>query len=209
MGLLHNSFMENVLTLNKQQLDLLQDFTHYPVLQIFEKPHNPSQVAKSLNMPANALHYRVKKLAEAGLLKLVSQHGRVRSYQSVANHFRVHRDLISTARESLGFSKDLFDKVAKGFRKAEEDYIDQGFNKKDAEYIHFGLDDTGLQAMGKYEPCLGVFEVPLTQEQYQRLTRELLKLAREVSKEDVKKTAKPCTVTIVAFAKSSTFPNLS
>jgi DNA-binding transcriptional ArsR family regulator len=69
-------FMNKPFTLNAKQLELLRDFTNFPVLQIFSKPSNPSDVAKSLKMPANSMHYRVNKLYEAGLLKLVEQKGR-------------------------------------------------------------------------------------------------------------------------------------
>jgi DNA-binding Lrp family transcriptional regulator len=208
MDLLHNNFMENIFTLNKQQLELLQDFTNYPILQIFEKPHNPTQVAKGLKMPANALHYRVKKLAEVGLLKLVSQKGRIRQYQSVGTNFRVHRDVFQSHEYSFGFTKDLFDKVAKGFHLAEEEFVEKGLRNKDSEYIHFGLNDSGETVLKNHEPCLATFEMPLTQEQYRRLTKEILKIAHEVQKEEMKKNSKACTIAIAAFPKSSIFPGL-
>ncbi len=103
-------------------------------------------------------------------------------------------------QDSLGFAEDLFDKVAKGLKEAEEDYVEKGFGSKDSEYIYFGIDDTGQHVMGNFEPCLGVFEVLLSQEQYQRLTKTLLEITREVQKEDKKKAVKPCTVMIAAFA---------
>jgi DNA-binding transcriptional ArsR family regulator len=198
--------MKKPLTLNAGQLELLRDFTNFPVLQIFAEPHNPSQVAKGLKMPANSMHYRVKKLYEAGLLKVVEQKGRRRSYQSVATNFRVRRDLMERLNNSHGLTSNALAKLAKGYETALEEHIQK--NTKDSDdtgYIHFGIDDSE-RIMTSYEPCLGLFETLLSQEQYQRLTKALLDIAGETTKQGEK--GKHCTVAIVAFAKSSAFPNL-
>jgi DNA-binding transcriptional ArsR family regulator len=201
--------MKKPFALNAQQLELLRDFTNFPVLQIFTEPHNPSEVAKSLKMPANSMHYRVNKLYEAGLLKLVKQKGRRRFYQSVATQFRVRRDVLQNVSHSHGFTEDALTKMVKGYETALENYIDKHMADGKPEYIHFGIDDDGERVMAAYEPCLGLFETRLSQEQYQKLTRMLLDMATEVTKEPTKPRSKPCTVAIVAFAKSSAFPTLS
>ncbi len=198
--------MKKPMTLNQQQLELLRDFTNFPVLQIFTEPHNPSQVAKNLKMPANTVHYRVKKLYEAGLLKLVEQKGRRRSYQSVATNFRVRRDLMQTLDAAHGFTNDALTKVAKGYDTALEQHIEKhAKDSDDTGYIHFGIDDSE-RVMAAYEPCLGLFETSLSQEQYLKLTKALLDIAGETIKQSAK--GKHCTVAIVAFAKSSAFPTL-
>lgn len=199
--------MKKPMTLNQQQLELLQDFTNFPVLQIFTDPLNPSEVAKRLNMPANTLHYRVKKVSEAGLLKVVEQHGRRRIYQSVAINFRVCRHLFRTLNDSSVLTKDALIKLAKGYETALEQYIEKHTkDSDDTGYIHFGIDDSE-RVMAAYEPCLGLFEMSLSQEQYFKLTKALLDMASETTKQGVK--GKHCTVAIVAFAKSSAFPTLS
>jgi DNA-binding transcriptional ArsR family regulator len=199
--------MKKPLTLNAGQLELLRDFTNFPVLQIFAEPHNPSQVAKGLKMPANSMHYRVKKLYEAGLLKVVEQKGRRRSYQSVATNFRVRRGLMQTLDASHNFTNDALSKVAKGYDTALAEHIQKHTkDSDDTGYIYFGIDDSE-RVMTSYEPCLGLFETTLSQEQYQRLTKALLDIASETTKQSEK--GKHCTVAIVAFARSSAFPTLS
>jgi DNA-binding transcriptional regulator GbsR (MarR family) len=198
--------MKKPLTLNAGQLELLRDFTNFPVLQIFAEPHNPSQVAKGLKMPANSMHYRVKKLYEAGLLKVVEQKGRRRSYQSVATNFRVRRDLMQSLNDSHGFTKDALTKVTTGYETALEEHIEKhAKDSDDTGYIYFGIDDSE-RIMTSYEPCLGLFETSLSQEQYLKLTKALLDIASETTKQRAR--GKHCTVAIVAFAKSSAFPNL-
>jgi hypothetical protein len=197
-------------TLNAAQLELLRNFTNFPVLQIFTEPNNPSDVATSLKMPANAMHYRVKKLYEAGLLNLVEQKGRRRTYQSVATNFRVHRDIFQSAKEPYSFSNDALGKVTRGFNEAQAEHIEKHLGEeKDSGYIHFGVDETSERVMSAYEPCLGIFDVPLSQEQYMKLTQTLLDMAYEIKNDKTKKKNKQCTIAIVAFAKSSTFPSLS
>jgi DNA-binding transcriptional regulator GbsR (MarR family) len=203
----HNKAMKKSMTLNAAQLELLRDFTNFPVLQIFMEPHNPSQVAKGLKMPANSMHYRVKKLYEAGLLKVVEQKGRRRSYQSVAANFRVRRDLMQRLNDSHGFTNDALTKLAKGYDTALEEHIEKHTkDSDDTGYIHFGIDDSE-RVMASYEPCLGLFETSLSQEQYFKLTKALLDIASETTKQSAK--GKHCTVAIIAFAKSSAFPTLS
>lgn len=201
--------MKKPFALNAKQLELLRDFTNFPVLQIFAEPSNPSDVAKRLNMPANAMHYRVNKLYEAGLLKLVEQKGRRRTYQSVATQFRVRRDVLQNVSHAHGFTEDALIKMVKGYETALEDYINHHMGDGRDEYIHFGIDDSGERVISAYEPCLGLFETRLSQEQYHKLTKMLLDMATEVTREHPKTKGKPCTVAIVAFEKSSVFPTLS
>ncbi len=202
--------MKKPFTLNAEQLELLRDFTNFPVLQIFTEPSNPSEVAKNLKMPANALHYRVNTLYKAGLLKLVEQRGRRRKYESVATNFRVRRDVFQSTKKPYSFSSDALSKVTKGFNEAQTEHIEKHLGAgNDPGYIHFGIDETGECIMSAYEPCLGIFDTPLSQDQFQRLTKALLDMTHEFKNEKVKRRAKQCTVAIVAFAKSTAFPTLS
>ena len=58
-------------TLNEQQLELLCNANTYLLLETFKEPLNPSAAAKKLGLPANRVHYHVKRLAAAGLLRTV------------------------------------------------------------------------------------------------------------------------------------------
>lgn len=60
-------------TLNEQQLELLCNAKTYLLLQTFKEPTNPSAAAKKLGVPANRVHYHVKRLAAAGLLERVGR----------------------------------------------------------------------------------------------------------------------------------------
>jgi hypothetical protein len=101
-------------------------------------------------------------------------------------------------------------KVTKGFNEAQGEYIENRLSEeRDSAYIHFGIDETGKRVMSAYEPCLGIFDVPLSQEQYTKLTKILLEIVHEIKDESPKKKAKQCSVAGVAFAKSSVFPTLS
>jgi DNA-binding transcriptional ArsR family regulator len=205
----HTKAMKKPFMLNARQLGLLRDFTNFPVLQIFKEPSNPSEVAKRLNLPANSMHYRVNKLFDAGLLRLVEQKGRRRTYKSVATQFRVRRDVLQDVGHSHGFSKDVLNKIVAGYEAALEQHVDKHMADDTSGYIHFGIDDGDERVMSSFEPCMGLFETKLSQEQYHKLTKVLLDMAGEVTKDEPKTKGKHCTVAIIAFAKSSAFPTLS
>jgi DNA-binding Lrp family transcriptional regulator len=203
----HNKAMKNPMTINAQQLELLQDFTTFPILQIFTEPSNPSQVAKSLNMPANTMHYRVKKLHEAGLLKMVSQKGRRRSYQSVATNFRVRKSLLQRLEPSVNpISKDALSKVARGYDAALAEHVQKHLTDEMNPYVHFGIEDEGYQTISDYEPCFAVYEMPISKSDYKELTQTLIEMTNNYKNKNPKE--KHCTVAIVAFSKSSAFPTL-
>lgn len=55
--------------LNAQQLELVFNLPYYAALYILKEPLTPSKAARHLRVPANVMHYRVKRLLEAGLLE--------------------------------------------------------------------------------------------------------------------------------------------
>jgi DNA-binding Lrp family transcriptional regulator len=198
--------MKKPMTINAEQLGLLQDFTNFPILQIFTEPRNPSQVAKNLKMPANSMHYRVKKLHEAGLLKIVEQKGRRRSYQSVATNFRVHRDVLQRLEQSENpIGRDAFSKVAKGYETALEECVNKHVAENDP-YIQFGIEDEGYKTIADYEPFFAVYEMSISKADYKKLTQTLIEIVDKYKNGNPKD--KHCTVAVVAFPKSSAFPTL-
>jgi DNA-binding transcriptional ArsR family regulator len=201
----HNRGMKKLLTINARQLELLRDFTNFPVLQIFTEPSNPSEVAKNLKMPANSMHYRVNKLYEAGLLKLTEQKGRRRFYQSVAVNFRVRRELLQSAADSSIVTVSALAKVMQGYDKALSEYADKHVGD-DNPYIHFGIENDGYRTISAYEPVMSLYEMPLSKADYEKLTRTLIEMVS--SYKNGKPEEKHCTVAVVAFAKSSAFPSL-
>jgi len=57
------------LSTNKAQLELLSKHDIPPILAAFGKSRNPSEACGQLKLPANKIHYRVKQLAEVGFLE--------------------------------------------------------------------------------------------------------------------------------------------
>jgi predicted transcriptional regulator len=82
---------DEAMTINLEQLELLRDPKNYPLLKLLETPHNPSEAAKKFGLAPNTLHHRFKKLAEAKLIKEVSQRGNRRTYQVVSMYFKIHQ----------------------------------------------------------------------------------------------------------------------
>jgi predicted HTH transcriptional regulator len=90
---IHSRTMKHF-TLNEQQLELLSTIPLYQMLEHFAEPSTPSQVAKRLNRPANTVHYHVKRLVAAKLLRCAERNGRQCKYQRVSSKFRFHKSLL-------------------------------------------------------------------------------------------------------------------
>jgi DNA-binding MarR family transcriptional regulator len=208
--LVHTKGVNNLMTLTPEQYDLLCDAANAPILQTFSHPRNPSDVAKSLGVPANSMHYRVNKLHAAGLLNLVSENGRRRTYQSVATRFRVHQSVLFNRGERPSFPEDALTRVSTSFAVAQTDYIEKHINDgDDPDYVHFDIrESSSPDSMVGFEPCLSIFEMPLSQAQYERLSKALLKIIDEIKKEPTKRDTKQCTVALVAFAGGSMIPKV-
>lgn len=67
-----------------QKPELLSRLKARLILAGYAQPARPSEVAKALEMPANAVHYWTRRLHEEGHLELLEERGRVRTYRSVA-----------------------------------------------------------------------------------------------------------------------------
>lgn len=53
------------------------------VLAAYVEPATPSEVARTLELPANMVHYWTRRLVDEELLEVVEEQGRVRTYRAV------------------------------------------------------------------------------------------------------------------------------
>jgi DNA-binding transcriptional regulator GbsR (MarR family) len=192
--------MQNIdmetMTINKQQLKLLTDPKNYPLLQLLETPHNPSEAAKRFNLPTNSLHHRFKKLSEANLIKLVSKRGNRRSYQTVATRFKIEKKFVMSYEANIpAFLERNFQLIQKHFQEVSEKHFSVG--DTDKPYIFFWLNEK--LKINNYAPTLLVQELALTEKQYTQLATvvsQFLEQAQEKNKSEVH--LKHCTITYIA-----------
>ncbi len=87
--------------LNERQLELLFNLPYYAALYLFKEPFTPSEAAQRLHVPANVMHYRVKRLLEADLLEIADDSTRSRTYKSVAHTFSISSEVLPAVTEAL------------------------------------------------------------------------------------------------------------
>ncbi len=115
----------------RQVQDLLELLPHLNLLGEFLEPQNPSQVARRLGLPANRVHYHVKRFVRQGFLQAVTTKGRSTSYQATALEFRAPEQLVSlfSVRQMVqttldGFSRHVisqFEQSSLRFDPTEDD----------------------------------------------------------------------------------------
>lgn len=191
---------DDAMTINLEQLGLLRDPKNYPILQLLETPHNPSEAAKKFVLAPNALHHRFKKLAEAKLIKEVAQRGNRRSYQVAALFFKIHKKHVPDAEIIW---PDLYNEklqlVQTHFTSANEKYFREKVSDENNPYLFTWL-KTRL-TFPNYKPALVIREVELTAKQYGELAdsvRGFLKEALETNRNTNEQHTKTCTITYVA-----------
>lgn len=189
------------LRVNEIQLKLLTDVQNFTILALFLEPRNPSDAARVLNMPANTLHYRINRLAEAGLLQVVSQKGRRRTYQTATTKFRVHRSLLPMMDENLPAQLNIFlGKLQRRFIAEVERKFSNHANfirNEEADgYVNFDL--TGQPIVTPYLPVARFSEIRLNKERYTWVMQVLIELLEAVEKEPDSE-GEVCTLTIIAY----------
>jgi DNA-binding transcriptional regulator GbsR (MarR family) len=184
------------MTINKKQMELLIDPKNYPLLQLLETPHNPSEAAKKFKLPTNALHHRFKKLEEAKLIKLVNSRGNRRSYQIVATRFKIEKKLATNYRAKVPeFIEKNFQLVQKHFQETVEKSITH--DDADKPYIFFWLHEE--LKISRYEPTLLVQELALTENQYKQLAEMVSDFLEQATKKNKsEKHLRHCTITYIA-----------
>ncbi len=190
-------------TLNEQQLELLCDAKTYLLLETFKEPLNPSAAAKKLGLPANRVHYHVKRLAAAGLLRVVSENGRSRVYETVATKFRFRKELLGHVAASLTTGAgDLLTGLRQGFTNAFERFFEATQGEADEDASDYGRlelgDGVSLRA---YQPLLGVAEVRLSEKGYAKVVQAVQEALHDAEGEGTEAgdAAKPCTVAVVVY----------
>ncbi len=190
------------LTINLAQLGLLRDPKNYPLLQLLETPHTPSEAAKKFGLAPNALHHRFKKLAQANLIKEVSRRGNRRSYQTVAQCFKIHKKFVPDA-ETIW--PELYEArlqlIQNHFKTANEKYFREKVSDENNPYLYTHL--KSRLVFQNYKPALTIREVALTAKQYSELADlvlSFLKEARAANLSTEEQHTKNCTITYIACA---------
>ena len=189
-----------VTTIGEKGLEALYDAQTYILLETFSEPLNPSAAAKKLGVPANRLHYQVKRLSEAGLLRVVSENGRQKVYQRVDTKFRFRKEALYLVGEAITAGGNaLLSRLQKGFARAFENFFRAVQCKADEENADYGLLDLGEGVPhASYQPMLGVAEVRLSRAGYEevvRVMREALEAAEGAAGE-----GETCTVAFALYA---------
>ena len=187
------------ITVDERGLEALHDANTYLLLETFKEPLNPSAAAKKLGVPANRLHYQVKRLSEAGLLRVVGENGRSRVYQRVGATFRFRKEALYVVAEALTAGADgLLEGLRKGFTRALETFFGMAQREADEGTDEFGLLELGEGVPQTYQPLLGVAEVRLSREGYAsvvRVMREALEAAEGAGEAE----GEGCTVAVVLY----------
>lgn len=188
------------LTLNQAQLEQLSNIMTFVFLGAFQDAKTPSEAAKMLNLPANTVHYHVNRLADVGLLKVVNEQGRSKTYQTVAMHFRIAKD------EHTRFCQKLTQDISGQLKKLERRFIEATEkahlnppnyieDPHDSNYVLLDLENNFKAP--RYESVFHLLEVTLSQEQYLTINQKLADLLNEVK--DSPEKGEICTFALISF----------
>jgi len=191
------------LTLSEAQVHLLFDVRNVALLRLLRQPDTPSGAAKKLGLPANTLHYRVKRLAEVGLLEVAQERGRRRTYRTVAETFRIPKGLLYSVGEALpDMLEGLLGRVHRELMAEVERFsfsiaaLEEGAE----DDVTFDLEkalqvSTQRLESGHYPPTVAVSSFRLSAAGYQKLTGAL----REVLTSTEEERGEVCTVALLVY----------
>ena len=175
-----------------------------PVLHQFINERNSSDIAKELKMPANLVHYHVKRGMELGLLTETRREGKRIYYQLTAKEFTHSRNLLEYP-EGMTAALSL---LSSAFLPAYEMSEAQCVEANDPDYATIGfVEPSSLppkpkrleeNAVQMYPAHFQARTVYLTSAQYKRLLREMNQIINDIDPEftgDVK----ACTLTLIGF----------
>ncbi len=94
--------------LTQDQLELLSDPKMFALLAVFDEPKSASDAARILKLPANTVHFRVKKLLALNLIIELEGKNKPRLLQAVAEQFLIPTDLLPSMPSLMPL---LFDKM--------------------------------------------------------------------------------------------------
>jgi DNA-binding MarR family transcriptional regulator len=179
--IVHSKAMKRF-TVNEKQLTLINDIKLYSILAKFDEPYTPSEVAKRLNIPANTVHYHVKKLVAAKLLTCVAKQGRQCKYQRVSDKFRFHESLLPRYEyENSGSIAQHLRKIQKHFLSQAEKTQDHEFKRDKDDPAYLLLDFKDFEDMdGSHETLALTLEVSLSKAQHAKFVKALEALFAEI-----------------------------
>lgn len=176
----HNVDMKR-LTVNEEQLRLLSDVSVYGMLERFDEPRTPTEAAKRLRLPANTVHYHVKRFVAAGLLRVTENNGRQHKYQRVADKFRFHESLLPT------YEKEFPESLAQHLKKINKHFVKQTEKMQPSDFVRDPKDSAFILLEFKDFDDMDVdktvaltLEVSLTKKQHAKFVEALEKLFVEI-----------------------------
>jgi hypothetical protein len=171
-------------TLTREQLKLLSTVGLFGLLEYFSEPKTPSEVAKQIARPANAIHYKAKRLEKAGLLKITEQKGHQKKYQVVSREFRFHKRLLPIVARQFpeGLDQHL-KKVQKLFiSEVEKDATKEESFKKDKDNPdYYVFDFYNFSELNEIAPSAATLEISLSKQQYLKYQEKLIALQKEIT----------------------------
>ena len=183
--------------LNAEQLGLVFNLPYYGALYLFKEPLTPSEVARRMQVPANVIHYRVKRLLDARLLEVADDSSRSRTYQTVATRFSLSPELQPAVGEAVPAMLDtMLSKLHRNFLKS----IEAGASEEPLENgpIEFDLDTSLIISNAnppKYGPWVSISTRSLSAEQFQKVTQAVNAILAEVPVEEGER----CTLAFLAY----------
>ena len=187
-------------TLNETQLELVFNLPYYAALYLFKEPLTPSEVARRLRVPANVMHYRTKRLLEAGLLEVADDNGRSRTYKSVAATFSISPEVLPAVTEALpAMLEGMLSKVHRNFLgRAETELQDLGALLEHGP-VTFELSESltlGTISPHEYPVWTSLATRSLSAAKYQKIVKAIGTILDEAGAEEGEK---PCTLSFLAF----------
>lgn len=186
--------------LNETQLELVFNLPYYAALYLFRDPLTPSEVARRLRVPANVMHYRVKRLAEAGLLEVAEDNGRSRTYRSVARTFAISAEVLPAVTEALpAMLEGMLGKVQRNFLGRLETDLHDLEALLEHGPVTFELSESltlGTISPHEYPVWTSLATRSLSSAQYQKIIEAVSAVLNEVEPDEGEKL---CTLAFVAF----------
>ena len=186
--------------LNAEQLELLFNLPYYGALYLFKEPLTPSEVARRMQIPANVMHYRVKRLVEAGLLEVADDGGRSRTYKTVSKRFSLAPELQAALGEAIpAMLETMLGKLHRNFLRSLETDMDSAGELFENGPVEFDLEDSlilGSTQPPQYGPWVSISTRALSAEQFQKVTQAVNAILAEVP---VNEGEKRCTLAFLAY----------
>jgi DNA-binding transcriptional ArsR family regulator len=176
-----------------------------PVLHLFLEPASPSEVAKTLGMPANLVHHHTKRALELGILFEAKKEGRKIFYQLAAKTFTHKRNLL-TLEQTIGaaltqlsnaFLESYLRCDAESANASDPDYHVHGFSTEASKVpLVKPVAAEPRESPHQHPAHYQVRTLRLGAAQYKTLIQTLARLLEEAESD---KNAKACTIALLGF----------